>query len=104
MTNTQTKKVELIKKLFINHLFNETYEVKTCEVKPLSSTDLVEIYMVSGLIGDEGTYAELFARDRIHAFVSPRGQITYYDIKAKKIKVFNTNKQSIYTLICASNC
>lgn len=103
LTVSQQSKIDYIKNEFRKHLFDEDYEIKECTIEQLGDTDLIDLYMVSGLKGDEGTMASVFARDSIHCFISPRGKVTYCDVnKNFKIKVFNCYKQSIYTLIIAN--
>ena len=54
--------------------FRDRYEIKAFSVAEVTDA-LVSVYVVVGLKNDEGTYACLFARDRGHFFVGPRGGI-----------------------------
>lgn len=57
--------------------YEDEYEWKRFKVEPIGRTLSVVIEL--GRIGDEGTAASVFCRTRGHAFVGPRGGITYYE-------------------------
>jgi len=62
--------------------FSENYEFKKWEVKDYQS--FVSLVFETGMKGDEGTMAAIFARDRAHLFIGPRGGVTYPVHKALK--------------------
>lgn len=78
MTNAQEKKLASIKRNAEEDLFfggPEKYEIKRWEIKDYQS--FVSLVLETGMKGDEGTLAEVFARDRAHLFIGPRGGTTY---------------------------
>ena len=76
MTKSQERAVAQIRRLAERNLLNpETYEFKEWEVK--ENEYFVSVYVVTGMKGDEGTFGEVFCRDRAHLFVGKRGGITY---------------------------
>ena len=52
-----------------------TYEIK--EYKVEETEYFLSVVLEVGMIGDEGTMAQVFCRDRVHLFVGKRGGITY---------------------------
>lgn len=77
MTKSQEKAIERIKKITENTLFfNDTdYEIKTWKITECEY--FVALQLVTGMKNDEGTYAEIYARDRAHLWIGKRGKITY---------------------------
>jgi len=80
MTPKQQKAVEWIcKEVIKNDGYGERYEYKRFEVVEYTdypySEDSPMVYVVTdvGLVGDEGTMAEVFARVHRHIRVGPRG-------------------------------
>ena len=51
------------------------YEIKRYEVKDYKY--FISVSLEVGLVGDEGTMASIFCRDRVHLFVGTRGGIKY---------------------------
>ena len=78
MTKKQEQIIERIRQEVLKdfcHNNDSKYEIKTWEVE--ENKYFVSLYVVCGLKDDEGTLAEVFARDRIHVFIGPRGGIKY---------------------------
>ena len=78
MTRAQERKLEAIRHEAEKSLFwggPEKYEVKKWEVEEFVS--FVSLVVETGMKGDEGTMAEVFARDRAHLFIGSRGKVTY---------------------------
>lgn len=78
MTRQQERMLERIKRKCEDSLFfggPEKYEFKQWEVKDYRS--FVSLVFETGRKGDEGTMAAIFARDRAHLFIGPRGGVTY---------------------------
>ena len=90
MTKSQEKAIERIKKITENTLFfNDTdYEIKTWEIT--ENKFFVNLYLVTGLKNDEGTYASIFARDRAQFFIGKKGKVTY-PINKKNGKLVRRN-------------
>jgi hypothetical protein len=53
------------------------HEIKKLEITSSIHAGYVYVYCVAGLVGDEGTAAELFARSGFHACIGPRGGVKY---------------------------
>lgn len=53
------------------------HEIKKLEITTSIHAGFVYVYCVAGLVGDEGTAAELFARSGFHACIGPRGGVKY---------------------------
>lgn len=51
------------------------YEIKKFEVN--EHEYFVSVYAVVGMVGDEGTMAEIICRNKVHFFVGKRGGVTY---------------------------
>ncbi len=75
MTQAQEKAINRIRKLAEQEC-RDRYEVKEWKVSECEY--FVDVVVEMGLTGDEGTLAELIARDRAHLFIGKRGGITYY--------------------------
>jgi len=84
MTKSQEKTIERIKESIKKHLFyGDNFEIKKFEVK---ETDFgkVSLYFETGMIGDEGTYGEIYGRDRAFLFIGEKGQVYYFNRKGTK--------------------
>lgn len=84
MTDRQTRTIKMLEQKAKDELFfggSDNYEIKKLETKEFDS--FVSVVIVTGLKGDEGTMAELVARDRVHVFVGKKGGITWYDNKGR---------------------
>lgn len=74
MTKAQENAINQIKKLVAKQC-GEQYEIKTWEVEDCGN--FVSLFVKYGMIGDEGTAAEIFARDAAHLFIGKRGGIRF---------------------------
>ena len=61
------------------------HEIKEYEVHR-SEYGTLSVIVEEGLIGDEGTMAQIFCRNRIHVFIGIRGGITFYPWKSRSYK------------------
>ena len=89
MTNAQEKTLEKIKKEIPGFDFYnqpELYEIKRWEVKE-TNYGCVIVNFVTGLIGDEGTPANVFCRKHRQLFIGTRGGVTAckYNSKLKRV-------------------
>lgn len=75
MTNAQTKAIERVKAMTQSLLFTDNYEVKEFTIQDYEF--FVSVAIETGIKNDEGTYASIIARERVHIFVGKRGGITY---------------------------
>lgn len=82
MTKAQERKIEVLKNMAIDTLFygkdKSKYEFKRFEVKNVFDTNIVEVIIETGLVGDEGTMAAIYARDYCQLFIGTKGGVTYY--------------------------
>jgi len=58
------------------------YEVKSIEVSPCGDHPICFAVIEVGMVGDEGTYGEIFNRDRRHFEIGPRGAMTLLNSKS----------------------
>lgn len=75
MTNAQNKAIETLKSSFFkafSYKANE-YEFKEVFVEEWNDTGIVYVRLEMGLIGDEGTMAEIFARNSTAVCIGKRG-------------------------------
>lgn len=85
MTKSQERAIEQLKTRVKKDLFfgdENKYEIKTWEVT--ENEYFVSVVFETGLIGDEGTAAAIFARDRGQVFIGKCGGITYPITKTLK--------------------
>lgn len=75
MTNSQKKAIKRIENLTKEILWNDKFEIKLWEVE--ENEYFVNLVVETGMKGDEGTMAAIFARDRAQLFIGKRGGITY---------------------------
>lgn len=75
MTKVQEKAIEDVRNLVNRELYSDKYEIKRWEVN--DGEYFVSLFVEYGLKEDEGTYAEIFARDNAHLFIGKKGGITY---------------------------
>lgn len=75
MTKSQEAALAKIHKLVERELYSDKYEIKRFETRDNDS--FISLIVEYGLIGDEGTLAEVFGRDSAHLFIGKRGGITY---------------------------
>ena len=68
------------------------YEIKELMMEPLGDTKttkrILHVHVVTGMKGDEGTMAAVFARDKRHLFLYPRGRVSAYGEGSKMIEGF----------------
>jgi hypothetical protein len=53
----------------------EDHEIKTLSVTRFDNRRSITLYVETGLIGDEGTLAAIFARSKHHVKIGPRGAV-----------------------------
>ena len=84
MTQAQKRRIESIRKDLEYEFFNghKNPEIKKFEVQELEFGSVSLIAEVGG-VGDEGTYAEILCRERIHVFIGKNGAITYFPFSIK---------------------
>lgn len=79
MNRVQEQRVEEIRKgvmdTFDYSRGKGKFEIKRFEVE--ENKWFVSVVAEVGYVGDEGTLAEIFARDRVQLFIGKRGGITY---------------------------
>ena len=75
MTKSQEKALKKIRKLVEEEFYSDRCEIKEWTVK--ENEYFVSLVVEYGLKNDEGTMAEVYARDRAHLFIGKRGGITY---------------------------
>ena len=79
MTKAQERAIEKLRKQTERDLFfSEKYEIKQFEVKEYEDGCLT-LAIETGLKGDEGTMAEIYARDYCFLFIGDRGGVTWYN-------------------------
>lgn len=80
MTKQQEMKVNMIKRQAENlhGKFSTNYEIKEWRVE--ENEFFVSLVVEVGMIGDEGTLASIFGRDRLQVFIGKRGgaKIPFY--------------------------
>lgn len=89
-TETQKHTIRRIIRQFPDLFFYDhydKYEVKKFELVE-NEHGTISLYVQAGMIGDEGTYAAILARDTLHIFIGKRGGITYVNdnCKVKRVK------------------
>lgn len=101
MTPKQERLIEYIRKNYVAIMHGEAYtatnELKRFEVTELGVGGIVSLVAESGLVGDEGTMAAIFARNRIHIFIGPKGGIKYYN---KRQTLKRGNRRLLYSIYC----
>ena len=102
MTQAQERAVERIKGMAKKQLmYGDGYEFKVWQVEELNGCGIVSVVLETGLVGDEGTLAQVFGRDRAHMFVGKRGGVTYYDYKSKAQVNRRWNWASLHEIVLA---
>lgn len=92
MTRKQEIAIERLKRMAQQSLFyGDEWEFKQFEVRE-TSYGSVMVTIETGMKGDEGTLAAIFARDYCNVFVGPRGAVTWYKNSKGKL---NTTKQRL---------
>ena len=75
MTKMQERSIEKIRELAQELLLGENYEIKEFTIN--ENEYFASVVVETGMKNDEGTYAQIFARERAHLFIGKRGGITY---------------------------
>lgn len=94
MTNKQEKAVEMLRREAKRSFFfggEEKYEFKRFEVQE-HELGYVTVAIETGLKDDEGTMAEVYAREYCYLFVGERGGVTWYK--------HNKNGKSVKRYFC----
>ena len=95
MTKYQERRVAQIEEIMMNLVGHpETKEVKEKSVVELSDTGVVSMIIEVGAIGDEGTLAAVFCRQRAHIFIGPKGGCYTYSNSRKDKKQLITYTDS----------
>ena len=77
ITKSQEKAIERLRRDAVDSLFfGDDYEFKAFEI--IEGKYNISIVIETGMIGDEGTMAEIFGRDRAQFFIGKRGGIHYW--------------------------
>lgn len=88
MTNAQKKAVETLKNEFFKYYaygLSETHEFKEVHIEEWEETETVYVRLEIGRIGDEGTLAESFCRNRTAVCIGKKGgYFSYRDSSSKK--------------------
>lgn len=98
MTQAQERKVEMIRKEIEREFFpmHRNPEVKQFDVEELDC-GIVSLIAEVGGVNDNGTYAAIMCRERIHVFIGRKGSISYYPYSIKNgCKARNLGRRSIY--------
>lgn len=88
MTNAQEKAIERLKNEFFKYYSyhsSHKYEFKEVFIEEWEETETVYIRLEVGLVGDEGTMAEFYARNMTAVCIGKRGgYFSYRDCSHKK--------------------
>lgn len=105
MTQAQERRVESIRK-DLEYVFfkgHKNPEIKKFEVEELGC-GLVSLVAEVGGVDDEGTYAAIMCRERIHVFIGKNGAITYYPFSIKNgAKSRRLGRRSLYHVYYEQN-
>ncbi|MCR5295137.1 MAG: hypothetical protein K6E30_08230 [Lachnospiraceae bacterium] len=77
ITKAQEKAIAQIKRLAEKEHGTHCNKYEFKEFTVSENEYFVSVVVEIGMIGDEGTMAEIYCRDRAHLFIGPRGGITY---------------------------
>ena len=78
MTNAQERRIAQIEEIMMNLVGHpETKEIKQKEIEEITE-NIVSLVIEVGEIGDEGTMAAVFCRQRAHIFIGPKGGCSTY--------------------------
>lgn len=105
MTQAQERRVESIRKDLEYTFFkgHKNPEIKKFEVEELDC-GLVSLIAEVGGVGDEGTYAAIMCRERIHVFIGKNGAITYFPFSIKNgAKSRRLGRRSFYHVYYEQN-
>ena len=74
MTKYQERRIAQIENIMMNLVGHpETKEIKEKSIEDLGVGGIVSMVIEVGEIGDEGTLAAVFCRQRAHIFIGPKG-------------------------------
>lgn len=84
MTQAQERRIEMIRREIEQEFFpmHRNPEIKEFKVEELDWGSVSIVAEVGG-IGDEGTYAAIMCRERIHVFIGKNGAISYFPFSIK---------------------
>ena len=107
MTKTQEKLIKYYEKnatkeFICSEKYEGKYEIKKFKINEDDFTGLVQVHIEVGLKGDEGTLAEVFARNSATMFIGKRGKISYYDYTKWKCHTLG-RYDSLLAIHCAQN-
>ena len=86
MTPSQQRTIEALRNEGISSLYRsyaDKYEYKRFEAWPNGSE--ISVVITIGRKGDEGTFAESYARDKWHLFIGKRGAVYAYNGRNKMV-------------------
>lgn len=89
-TSTLNDVIDFLTKGYLNN-----YEVKKLKVTTSENWKHVFVSLEIGMVGDEGTMAEIVCRDHYQFFIGPRGGMFYYpkhSYNARRISKYELNK------------
>ena len=101
MTQAQERALQIIRRCAEEQLFfggKDKYEFKQWKVD--ENEYFVSVILEVGLIGDEGTMASIYARDRALLFVGKRGGIRY-PCTNRKAKRTSRTSPNVIGAVCA---
>lgn len=102
MTQAQERAIERVRKMAKQTFYGDNYEFKKFEVTEYDH--FVAVWVVTGMIGDEGTMASVFARDEALFFIGPKGALTY-PVTSKRtgeqVKKSLGKSNNFLTVVCA---
>ena len=77
MNSKQERAVEKIRAAIIEkHARGNEREFKQFEITELADGELISLVVEYGMVGDEGTYAEIMVREYWHFFIGIAGGVT----------------------------
>lgn len=83
MTRYQEKRINQIEEIMLNLVgYPETKEIKEKSVHDIGH-GIVSLVIEVGDVGDEGTLAAVFCRQRAHIFIGPKGGCSTYTTSRK---------------------
>ena len=85
MTNSQQRVITEIKTRlpYFDFYSSDDYEIKEFEVTDYDS--FVSVYIVTGMINDEGTMAACLCRKYRHGFIGKKGGLSYMNGKSNRV-------------------
>lgn len=105
MTNLQKKALETLEREFFKYYSYgrpEIHEFKEKHVEEWEDLGVVYVRLEMGLIGDEGTLAEIGCRDTTHVMIGKRGGYFGYRERTHKKKTLSTIEAITWGFRCKS--